>query len=259
MRREININELKEIQVNILNHIDEYCKANNIRYSIGYGTLLGAVRHKGYIPWDDDLDIVMPYPDYQRFLKEFHSADYLKVQDMRSDETYRFPFAKVIDTRTVLIEHTITSGVYVDIFPVVGFPKAEEFESFVEEYHKYYMQMRSVTKRKNASFSHKVFFPINKLFKPSRDKVMQKIEAIYSRYDFDKVSHAGVIPNHYKKRRYIPAEVFRKYSTQEFESRQYPALENYDAYLTGTYGDYMTLPPEDKRHSEHVFTAYWKD
>ncbi|MCF0211052.1 MAG: LicD family protein [Bacteroidales bacterium] len=261
MSKTIDLEELKKIQINILDAIEQFCTERKIRYSIGYGTLLGAVRHKGYIPWDDDLDIIMPYPDYQRFLQEFDGyKPYLQVQSMRKDLYYRFPFAKVFDNRTILIEKTIRSGVYVDIFPVVGFPETEEkFKQFVEEYHKNYLLMRIATKRIGEKPLKACFNAVKRCFYPDKDKIMQRIENIYSRYPFDEAEFAGVIPNYYKHRRYIKADIFRSYSTQTFEGKNYTALENYDAFLSATYGDYMTLPPEDKRHSEHVFKAYWKE
>ncbi|MBQ9313382.1 MAG: LicD family protein [Bacteroidales bacterium] len=257
--KELTISEMKRIQIEILNVIDEFCKKNKIRYSMGYGTLLGAIRHKGYIPWDDDLDIIMPYPDYCRFLNEFnHKDSYLKIQSMLNDTSYRFPFAKVYDDRTLLLEKTIKTGVYIDIFPVVGFPKEEDFEKFVKEYHKKYMLLRSMTKRYNLNWFQKCLLMLKSLYTCSRKKIIEDIQNIYSRYPFDKAVNAGVIPNKYIKRRFFNADIFRHYALATFENREYSALADYDTYLKGTYGNYMQLPPEEKRHSEHIFKAYWK-
>ena len=131
--KQINIEEIRKLQISILLYVHEFCKKNNIRYSLSGGTLLGAVRHKGYIPWDDDIDIMMPRPDYERFVNEFNEnrkdVEY-KVICSYNDSQFFQPFAKVVNTKTFLKETykrpVAQMGVYIDVFPIDGLPNDEQ-------------------------------------------------------------------------------------------------------------------------------------
>lgn len=255
----IDVKELKLLQIGILDKVCEFCKQNNIRVSLAYGTLLGAVRHKGYIPWDDDIDIMMPYSDYKRFLSTFPAYDkQLSVQYMGNDETYRFTFAKVFDNRTMLEEKTIRTGVYIDIYPIIGFPKKEEFEQFVEEFRSLYRPLKKMTFRYNLNVFQRLLIKIKQIYRPSREQIVSSIENIYERYPFDRAENGGVIPYYFTYKRYLNADIFRAFTFLTFEGKEYPVIKDYDTYLKATYGDYMTLPPKDKQVSKHIFKAYWK-
>ena len=123
-RKYINVEELKHIQLDMLSDIAEFCEQNNIKYFLAYGTLIGAIRHKGYIPWDDDIDICMPRPDYDKFLSLYNKKDSAyKAVAFELDENYKLPFAKVNDTRTVMWETMYDQdvfGVYIDVFPLLS-------------------------------------------------------------------------------------------------------------------------------------------
>ena len=122
--KEIGLEELKCIQLDLLQKTAEFCENNGIRYFLCGGTLIGAIRHHGYIPWDDDIDISMPRPDYDKFIKIFNKPEnYYQVIDMSNNSKYGFPFAKVHDTRTLVNELQYSRdsfGVYIDIFPIDG-------------------------------------------------------------------------------------------------------------------------------------------
>ena len=125
--KKIDIVEAKKMMLDILKTVAKFCDENNLRYFIFYGTYLGALRHKGYIPWDDDIDIAMPRPDYEKFMEIFH-AENLAVWTWRKDNKYLLPFAKVYDTRTEVHENADfgeTFGVNIDIFPLDGLPKKQ--------------------------------------------------------------------------------------------------------------------------------------
>lgn len=124
--KEMTLQELHEVQLAMLDAVDNYCRLNHLRYSLGGGTLLGAVRHHGYIPWDDDIDIMMPRPDYEKFMRYF-KHEYYKLYDYRTDDTCGFSFAKLIDTRTIVQEYTITYSVFIDIFPIDGLPHQKNY------------------------------------------------------------------------------------------------------------------------------------
>ena len=122
MRRITDIQELRGVQLGILDDIHAFCVDNGIRYFLACGTLIGAVRHKGYIPWDDDIDLYMPRDDYERFINEFKSVSgNCRVLDPKKEKHYYYTYAKVVDKRTLLVEPEADGyriGVYVDVFPV---------------------------------------------------------------------------------------------------------------------------------------------
>lgn len=125
MKKEIKVEELKQIQLDILKFVDKFCKENNLKYFLAYGTLLGAVRHKGYIPWDDDIDIIMFREDYEKFVTTFKDVNY-KVFATEVNSKYPYPFAKVGDTRTYYMEEikdVIDTGVNIDVFPLDYLPE----------------------------------------------------------------------------------------------------------------------------------------
>ena len=136
MKKTINVEELKQVQLDILKFVDEYCKKNNLKYYLAYGTLLGAVRHKGYIPWDDDIDLLMFREDYEKFVTSFKDERY-KVFATEVNAKYPYPFAKVGDTTTYFeeeIKDVMDTGVNIDIFPLDYLPEDK---------------VKSVTKKRN--------------------------------------------------------------------------------------------------------------
>ena len=117
--KEIKNDELRTIQLDILQNVHDFCMKHDIKYTLAYGTLLGAVRHGGYIPWDDDIDIAMLRPDYERFMQEYKN-DIYKFTECRLDKDVHIGFGKVEDTRTIVIEggNTKNLGVSIDVFPI---------------------------------------------------------------------------------------------------------------------------------------------
>ena len=145
--KEIDIKELKKIQLNILDNVNSFCKKNKINYWLDCGTLLGAVRHSGYIPWDDDIDIGMLRDDYDKFLK-IYNKDNTKYQLMASelDKDYYFQFGKVVDTSTVLYEPDEKTGikgaVYIDVFVYDNAPDDEDKLTEMFDKRDYYNKFR---------------------------------------------------------------------------------------------------------------------
>ena len=123
--REITLAEKKQLMLSVMDEIDAFCRENGLTYFLVGGTLLGAVRHKGFIPWDDDMDIGLPRKDYERLIREFRSGSgKVRVFDFRNKEDYFWPSAKAVAENTVLYElddrkHPI--GVFIDVFPFDGF------------------------------------------------------------------------------------------------------------------------------------------
>ena len=139
MKEEFTLAKVQELSFGILQFIKRICDENQIRYYLAYGTLIGAVRHKGFIPWDDDVDIMMPRKDYKKLLAILNSKPhpYYKLISADTDERFQVPLPKVVDTRTVLIQdydivETVPLGVYVDIFLMDG--AGNDYQAAVNHY-----------------------------------------------------------------------------------------------------------------------------
>ena len=261
MKKEITLEKLRNIQLDILDKIHSFCIERGIRYSLGGGTLLGAVRHKGYIPWDDDIDIMLPRPDYDRFLKEFEGIyKQYTLQTYMNDESYSFPFAKVYDNRTVLVEDGACNGIYVDVFPIDGLPEKNEIPKFL---YKLEILKHNITKTSKyylfqKGWSLKFRYYIKKILYPKRSESIFKLEELLHSYNFETTNLAGSILGRYGDIEVMDGHVFKSYVKLAFDGRKYYAIADYDLYLTKHYGDYMQLPPKEKQVSNHSFKAWWK-
>lgn len=258
MEREVTMAELRQIQLDILDKIHEFCMKHGLRYSLGGGTLLGAVRHKGYIPWDDDIDIMMPRPDYDRFLKEFDGAyPHYVVMHYKNNENYPWPFAKVYDNRTLLIEHFITCGINVDVFPIDGLPNESNIGNYIRKMDSLLINVYRNTK---STSKHSFFIRrwIKRLIYHSHTKSVESLETHLHSYNFDSSLYAGAIVGRYYEKEYMKSEVFKRYIDLHFEGKAYKAITNYDSYLSKHYGDYMKLPAVEERVSNHDFKIWRK-
>ena len=283
--RELTAEELKMVELDILKNVASFCDKNNIRYSLGGGTLLGAIRHKGFIPWDDDIDIMMPRPDYIKFLNTYNqSTEKYVVKAIENDAQYWRTFAKVFDNRTVLIEDTIRiptpgNGVFVDVFPVDGLPcakwkqqilfKVQEFLNFL--YHgsawnytkslKYADSKSSLASVKGNLRTILKFIAITLLYPLPTHKLIRLINWNASRTQYDYAKEvAAIVDCHYggSREKMIKAD-FEIQIPVIFEGETFWAMGAYKEYLTNMYGDYMQPPPKEKQVTHHDFTAYWKD
>ena len=271
MRKEITTEEHKAIQLEIAKQIDRFCSVHGIRYFLNYGTLIGAIRHKGFIPWDDDIDIGMPRPDYERFVRSFNGA-YPGTRLMSPELDLRFcmPFAYVYREDTLLIEEKITYhqfpiGVKVDVFPIDGAPS---------DYDLYLAKREALKKCKSYLFyknvllgprwkKDKVLWFKTVVWKivllplsiPAIQRRIRKMVAADS-YETSEQADNLAFPNRRNSR--VPRTVFEDYTDVEFEGCTFKTLRDYDTYLKAVYGDYMTPPPPEQRIPEHGFHAYWR-
>lgn len=265
--REIQFEEMKKIELNILIYFTEVCEENNLRYYLGGGTLLGAVRHKGFIPWDDDIDVMMPRPDFQKLLSlSINNENYNIIKPGTAG--YYYNFAKLVDTRTILEEKGIKVidglGVYIDIFPLDGMPETPDARK------KRFKELNSIRKRINNTcllkpkFHRNPFAYLNacRIYNSNKNIDLSSLQKKYLdsalKNSFDDSEFVFAAGGAYGARDIFPGKWFEKEIELQFENLSVKAFNGYDFYLTQLYGDYMTLPPEDKRVTPHHSIVYFK-
>ena len=194
----ISLDELKSIQLDLLQKTADFCENNGLRYFLCGGTLLGAIRHKGYIPWDDDIDIAMPRQDYDRFVKIFnHPENYYQVVNLETNAEYAYAFAKVYDNRTILKELHYpgdTFGVYIDILPADGVKDAAQIKKI--------MLLHKILNTKRANYykrtlSKKIINTFGKilLLPFSAHQIARWMDNEARKYTFGSLPCAGLIAN----------------------------------------------------------------
>lgn len=280
----INIDELKKIEFNILRDVANFCESHSLRYYLCGGTLIGAVRHKGFIPWDDDIDIIMPRPDYMKFMELYNKENsFYRVHSLATDSKWYSTFAEVEDTRTVKIYKSFNQkenhGVNIDIFPIDGSPDEEG------ERKRFWLINNILTRvatlaQLNFSVSNH-FADQDKKFSIIRTWLRTLIKFITipvarcicavvnlnqlvtkraMKYDVDQSDYIGVSTfPHYGYKECVKGNNFLKITKRPFEGFLFNTPDDYDEYLSNLYGDYMKLPPKEKQVSHHDFIAYWKD
>lgn len=262
MSRYISSEELKKIQLNILKRIAEYCDQHKLRYFLGYGSLIGAIRHNGYIPWDDDIDIVMPRPDYEQLMQSFNdSEEDIKVVSPSNSKEYYLPFGKAYDERTVLHETQFkmnTFGVYIDIFPLDG--AGDLFAVKKEKWLNKLVNVKKAVFKSNRSILKKIVIALGKviLFPISTHSILKKMERIAKKNNFESSEMVNCLFSPYAQRECCPRFFVETQIDWTFEGMLFKVPLEYDRYLKNIYGDYMKLPPEEKRVAHHQFVAWWK-
>ena len=259
--------ELIGCELSILQEIDTFCKAHGIRYFLSGGTLLGAVRHQGFIPWDDDIDLMMPRHDYNRFTTEFFSPNH-SIYALNKVSSCRFPFAKVYDVRTSVKEGSkrkaIDFGVFVDIFPLDVAPQSEEEIKKQVRHSFFYQQLLKIKLSKLGSHwsisRSLMMLPLKVLLAPfSTNSLAKKIDTIAQSSSHLETTKMGCMVWGYQEREILPNECFSSSVPLHFENLVFPAPSGYHEYLSALYGNYMSLPPVEKRISKHDFDAYWNN
>ena len=266
MKNKISREECRKIQMNILLVLDDICKRNDLNYYLGYGSMLGAVRHKGYIPWDDDIDICLFREDYDKLikiLKEQQEINWLDIVDSSVGEYY-YPFAKATDNRTIAkMEDNITPhGIWVDIFPIDNVPNSK-YRIKIYIYNCYllramtiamttdFSEVKNVKKLKYKKFLNCIANIIGK------NRICKYYEKKCKKYINKEKKYVAVLCSAYGYRDRMVKKYLLESEEYIFEKRKFSGFKNYDFYLSKLYGDYMKLPPEDKRRT-HSVNAVWK-
>ena len=273
--KELTLKEIQQESLRILRPVHLFCKTNGIRYSLAYGTMIGAARHKGFIPWDNDIDIYMPRPDYERFCDSFQ-ANGLGILSEK-DQNCFINFCRVYDTeRTVASVHfpssdQYTGGVWIDIFPMDGAP--DDYEAFLEKMK--YMRKDFVKQlylrkslggmrafREAFGFKEALTLAFCHFLLPtkaclttvnSRLRKGAKAIAFGATAHWTDYSCIFIGDNNFHL-----VEEWSHIEETEFEGERFYMLKDYDAILRRRYGDYRQLPPENSRVPKGNDKFYWK-
>ena len=230
--------------------LDRFCKEHNLKYFLAYGTLLGAVRHKGFIPWDNDVDVYMLRDDYNKLIKLYKDNSYrlMCVERCKRNE-YTYAHAKMIDSRTLLIENFQPDkklGVFIDVFPLDYLRNEDKDYNLVL---KRYNRINYLDTAKGIK---------GNILKIIGRKQLARVTRIMNNYDTNRCDYVGSccvasdLPVLFNKR------WFEKTVEVSFENNTFPAPIAYKEVLERIYGDYMKLPPIEERKPQHDFDAYIK-
>ena len=254
------MNALQNVELNILKHFIEICDKMNLTYYLVCGSALGAAKYKGFIPWDDDIDVGMPRKDYEIFCKEAQNCliDWLFLQTSISDRNYPNIYAKLRDIRTTYIEKTdcdivMNHGIYIDIFPLDGYPKRELLQKWVEHKKSLFIKKELCVFRMNLSKKQKTAAKIEKILgydkKPSRHA--NKLTKSISRFSIEESKYICNHGNWQGKLEYAPKEQYGKGTWATFEGLKVRIPEMYDEYLTQKYGDWRADLPVEQQVGHH--------
>jgi lipopolysaccharide cholinephosphotransferase len=247
--------ERQRIQLQMLREIDTFCRQKGIRYSLSNGTLLGAIRHGGYIPWDDDVDIVMTLPDMLRFKKEFRSKD-LKYCDIDTEPHFEFPFSRIAYQPTYAKKGMTfkTCGINIDLYPVLGLPQTKEgITQFFEDASN---RRESLLHLRKWNYRLRNRLPINAL--PFYDRQIRKYRDFLYSYPYEGTNYFFHYGGFIRWSKVFDCDLFAEMTDIIFEGEKFMAFSDWDGYLHHVYGDYMQLPPEDQRQPYHNEKYYWK-
>ncbi|MGD9781933.1 MAG: phosphorylcholine transferase LicD [Kiritimatiellia bacterium] len=265
--REIKPEEHKRLEIDILKDIHRFCRENKITYFLAYGTLLGAIRHNGFIPWDiDDVDVAMPRPDYDRFLR-LYSHDYFCAKNILIDNKYQAAITRVCDSRTskLVPPNTYDYGVSIDVYPLDGVFNNRVFcwlHQFLLRFLVGIESLKILTSFADCmgdSWCRKhIYFKLLGYIIPrnvlARWRFMACKLAPYSSATF--VCNYSTYHEITRRNKY-PKSWFMKSVPVTFEGYVFDAPNGHDAWLRMYYGDYMTFPPESER-TRHIKSAFWR-
>ena len=262
--KKLDIDEIKEVELGVMDYIHNICREKGINYSLAYGSLLGAVRHRGFIPWDDDLDIALKRDQYDQLYQailEDNNSIY-KVVSWENDSRYPYPFYRVYDSRTVYennyIQNDIELGICVDVFPFDDYKDVNKEITKLDMYRRLSVYTLYGIRNKEAGIKNIVRYLMLVAFRLTRVKTWNK-----------KLNDCSKAPVNSEYIDYLMES--KKYSTKldakaldevvecRFEDRVYNIPKDYDHILTTIYGsDYMEIPPLEKRIQHDDFVAYIK-
>lgn len=267
-----DIKTIQDLLYSLMHSFHEICEKNNLYYSVFGGTLLGAVRHNGIIPWDDDIDVCMPRKDYEKFCKivnEKYSKKYIVMHYPL--EGYVYNYAKFCLRDSLLVEYDLRPKfsqikLYIDVFPIDGYPPAEKEKRHFDRLTNYKKaKCKSIFKINSSKTWWKKPYCLIKFFTrlPYRligyKYFLKKELRENKKYDFDSSDYISMQGAGWNEKGKLKKDIFLKRKLYKFGEINVWGLEDYDKHLSMLYGDYMTLPPKEKRTSNHTYKLFIKE
>ena len=264
---ELTLSELRQVQLSILLAFDRLCRALDLRYSLAYGTLLGAIRHGGYIPWDDDIDVMMPRSDYERLMDAFAATapSHLSLGSVRTQADWPLPYAKISDLRTELwepFEVPVELGVNIDVFPVDVLPGSRivrGVQAKLVRLLRWALELRYIAAERGRAWHHPLVIAI---VKPA----LRVVPVTWLVRAFGRAARmsggrpgdrVGVLVGSFDWS--VPRDSLLPATGVAFEGLWCRAPRQPNRVLTEVYGHFRELPPEAERISQHAFTAVWRE
>lgn len=265
----VEIKDIQKVQLEVLLEFDRICKKNNIRYQLFAGTLLGCIRHEGFIPWDDDIDVCMLREDYDKFIdlcKSELSPMYF-LQTYETDKNYIMQFAKIRKNNTIFMEKAtskckIHQGVYIDIFPLDKV-QPNSLLGKLQQKILYILGRLNLTRIKDIclnidnEFEKKIGLVLNKIVNLLPKSIINNLQnrvctMLNNKVNIEYVSHLTNGASSIRLKKYmINKNEFYNIIEGKFEGYEFPIPQNYDRVLSNLFGDYMKLPPKESRQPHH--------
>ncbi len=270
----MTLEELQQLEFEILKVFHTICEKHHLRYYLGGGTLIGAIRHQGFIPWDDDIDVMMPRPDYMKLLSLYQNGwldQYRRLDEIHINANALSAVLRIYDTRTKLrfTNYRIKKkfGCWMDVFPIDGLHDC----AFARKIHfKKARILRDLiiindtkigSKRRSRlldvlQYGLAPVLPI--VYLVGHQRLIRSMDRLARKYDYDKAVYVGVLEGRAAEKEAMKKADLEPAIRVDFCGEQFYAMANYDEYLTNLYGDYMCLPPVEERVSRHEIAIYWK-
>lgn len=273
--KEMTLQEVQQVSLEILKDVHEFCVNNDIKYSLSGGSLLGAIRHNGFIPWDDDIDIQMPRPEYEKFIHSYKSERGYRLfsREVEGCEDVGIAFTKICDVERTYVNTGIQpwkkdpTGIWIDVFPIDGAPR--DFKKAKRKIMKMFLLWRLTV---YPRMRYKVDYSISKgFFLILRQRIRKLLSPFFpaslilyyikqcKEYDYNESEYvANLSIMQYRMKEWQLKEEMADFVLHSFEEEDFYIMKNYEISLSSLYGDYMKLPPEEKRtrHSNYIY--YWK-
>lgn len=269
MRAITDIKEMQHIALDVLIYLDKVCSKYGLKYFIVDGTLLGAVRHKGFIPWDDDIDLAMPRSDFNKlieFSRTYHNDTYQFIFFGKSSEL--LPYAKFVNTKTQIdakyAEDEMHEHLWLDIMPMDGLPEDQNEVNLIYKKAEYYRKIIGLCSAKLGEGKSAVKKLAKYVLKPlaliyGKQRAINNLNALAMKYHYDSSKFVGAVTwgLYGASEKMLKAEVDQSVDIT-FESERFSTFSCWDSYLKGLYEDYMQLPPVEKRVN-HEMIAWIED
>lgn len=271
--KKLNNKQVKEALLDTLVYFDKICKKYDLKYTLDAGTLLGAVRHHGFIPWDDDIDVAMPYKDYKKLISlssEINKNNRFIIhgysKEINDKENYIYPYLKLEDNHTIadFKMNKDQGGAWVDIFPLNNVPaNSKLYLKYIRKLRIYYRLLfignRKFKENKiKSGIRSLIYLDRNRM----RDKMIKSIDKLdelpATNYLSETIGNCMCDTSTEVFRKKIPVEWFDNLAELEFEGYKFCAISEYEKYLTMQYGDWRKLPPLEDRVNSHSFDLFRK-